>query len=54
LDIRKNLGRVFGHWSGLPRKVMETLSLEVFMRCVDVVLRDMVLWAVLVVGRWLD
>jgi len=42
------------HWHTLPRKVVESPSLEVVKNLGDMALRDMVLWAILVVGGWLD
>ena len=44
LDIRKTFcsERVVMQWHRLPREVMESLSLEVFRRSIDVALRDLV------------
>lgn len=44
MGVRKDFftERVTGHWNGLFGEVVESPSLKVFRRCVDMALRDVV------------
>lgn len=45
-EVRKNffLKRVLKHWSRLPKRVPGSSSLEVFKRCIEIALRDIIKW----------
>jgi len=54
LDIRTNFfsTRVVMHWNRLPREGLQSPSLEVFKKHIDVVQLDMVYWGN-IGGRWM-
>ena len=56
LDIRKNFfsDRVDKRWNRLSKAVIESLFLEMFKKRMNMVLRDMVQWPVLVVDEEID
>jgi len=50
LDIRKIFyKRVVRYWDRLPREVLDPLSLKVFKKYIDVVVRNMVFFG----GKWM-
>lgn len=49
MDVRKHFFSVVRHWKRLPKEVVESSTLEMFKKRVDVAQKGMV-----VVGQWWD